>query len=183
MLNSYVKDGKIPLWSAAILLAFIVAFFIVLIVKFDIKKINYSIILSGVFIWVAGWFYYQTMLFEVPTGLNITSPALIPRIWVVALFVFAVWNIINELSEKRTFQKKGNLKILSKMLLALLIYFIAIPQIGYFISTPLFLLAGMYIMNYRKWPLMLINSFGFVLFSYLVFDLILRIELPLGNLF
>jgi len=183
LLNSYVKDGKIPLWSAAILIALFVAFFIVLIVKFNIKKINYSIVLSGVFIWVAGWFYYQTMLFEIPKGLNITSPALIPRLWIIALFVFAVWNIINELSGKRTVQKKGNLKILSKILLALLIYFIAIPQIGYFISTPLFLIAAMFIMKYRKWPLMIINSFGFVLFSYVVFDLILRIELPLGNLF
>ncbi len=183
LLNSYVKEGKLPLWSVAILLVFIVAFLLVLIVKFDIKKINYSIILSGVFIWVAGLFYYQTLLFEIPKGLNITSPALIPRIWVVALFVFAVWNIINELTGKRTIQKKGNLKILGKILIALLIYFIAIPQIGYFLSTPLFLIGGMYIMNYRKWSLMIINAFGFVLFSYLVFDLVLRIELPLGNMF
>ncbi|MDX5586180.1 MAG: tripartite tricarboxylate transporter substrate-binding protein [Aureibaculum sp.] len=183
LLNSYVKEGKLPLWSVAILLVFIVAFLIVLIVKFDIKKINYSIILSGIFIWVAGLFYYQTLLFEIPKGLNITSPALIPTIWVVALFVFAVWNIINELTGKRTTQKKGNLKILGKILIALLIYFIAIPQIGYFLSTPLFLIGGMYIMNYRKWSLMIINAFGFVLFSYLVFDLVLRIELPLGNMF
>jgi len=183
LLNSYVKNGKVPLWLAALLIALTVTFFLVLMVKFNLKKINYSIILSGVFIWVSAWFFYQTMLFEIPKGLNITSPALIPRLWVVALFVFAVWNIINELGGKRTSQKKGNLKILSKILLALLIYFIAIPQIGYFISTPLFLLASMYIMNYRKWPIMIVNSFGFVLFSYVVFDMILRIELPLGNLF
>ena len=183
LLNSYVKKGKIPLWSVAILIALIVAFIIFLILKFDLKKINYSIVLSGIFIWVASLFYYQTMLFEIPKGLNITSPALIPRLWVVALFTFSVWNIINELTVKRTIEKKGNLKMLSKTLLALLIYFIAIPQVGYFLSTPLFLIAGMYILNYRKWSLMIVNAFGFVMFSYVVFDVVLRIELPLGNLF
>jgi hypothetical protein len=54
---------------------------------------------------------------------------------------------------------------------------------GYFLSTPLFILAAMYFLNYRKMALMSINAFGFVLFSYLIFNKLLHIDLPLGWLF
>jgi hypothetical protein len=183
LLNTYVKEGKWPLWVVAIILAFFIGFVLLVFLKFDLNKLNYNIIISGIFIWIAAFFYYQTTLFDIPKGLNITSPALIPRIWVFALAVFCIWNIVNELKNKSPKIKSGRLTILGKMLLALLIYFIAIPYIGYFLSTPIFLITGMYILNYRKWSLMIVNAFGFVLFSYVVFDLLLKIELPLGSLF
>jgi len=182
LLNSYVKTGVLPLWSIAILLALAIVFILLLLLKFDFRKLNFNILFAGFFIWVAAFFYYQTMLFEIPQGLNITSPALIPRIWSVSLFIFALWNIYNELKGKNKPFKPGNIKLLIKILIILLLYFIAIPLIGYFISTPVFLLISMYILKYRKWSIMMINAFGFVLFSYLIFELLLKIDLPLGNL-
>lgn len=183
LLNKYVKDGKFPLWLVAVFLGLLIAFLLLAFMKFNFKRFNYNIILSGVFIWVGAFFLYQTMLFDIPQGLNITSPALIPRIWAFALIVFAIWNIANDILKGEIITKTGNIKTLGKIILALLIYFIAIPYIGYFLSTPIFLLVGMYILDYKRWSVMLINAFGFVLFSYVVFDLLLRIELPLGNLF
>ena len=154
-----------------------------MLLKFDFKRFSYRILLSGVFIWIAGFFFYQTTLFDIPPGLNITSPSLIPRLWAIALFVFAIWNLINELREKHKNAKTENLKMLGMIIVALLLYFITIPLLGYFLSTPIFLIAGMYLMKYRHWPVMIINAFGFVLFSYAVFDVLLKIDLPLGNLF
>ncbi|RLD26753.1 MAG: hypothetical protein DRI54_02245, partial [Bacteroidetes bacterium] len=116
-------------------------------------------------------------------GMNISSPALIPRLWSVLLVFFSGYNIISILREKEEPKKiKGNIKPLLLMFLFLLIYFIAIPWIGYFISTPLFIMAGIYTLGYKKMPVIIINAFGFVLFSYLVFQVILKIDLPLGNL-
>jgi len=180
LLNSYTKKGFIPLWAVGLFLLVFILFVFLIIFKFDFRKINFNIILSGVFIWIAAFFYYQTTLFIIPTGLNITSPALIPRIWSIALIVFGIWNILNELKGKNKPFKPGNLKLVAKILIALLIYFIAIPKIGYFFSTPIFLVASMYILKYRKWPIMIMNALGFVLFSYLIFQLLLKIDLPLG---
>ncbi len=182
LLNSYIKKGVFSLWVVGILIWLVIVFGLLILVRFDIKKINFNILLAGFFMWVAAFFYYQTMLFDIPEGLNITSPALIPRIWSIALFVFSVWNIYNELEGKNKPYKPGNIRLVSKILIVLILYFIMIPQIGYFLSTPVFLLMSMYILMYRKWWIMIINAFGFVLFSYLVFELLLKIDLPLGRL-
>lgn len=183
LLNTYVRQGYFNLWLIGLFAAIFIFLILMIILKFQISKLNYRILLSGVFIWVALFFYYQTTLFDIPSGLNISSPALIPRIWAVSLFVFAIWNLLNEIRDKQTKKKSENQKVLGLIILALLLYFITIPVIGYFLSTPLFLIAGMYIMKYRIWPIIIINAFGFVLFSYLVFDVLLRIDLPLGNFF
>ena len=182
LLDSYVKKGVVPLWLAAVILALAVCLFLLIILKFDYHKINYNLILSGFFMWIALFFYYQTMLFDIPEKLNVTSPAMIPRLWSLGLIVFVIWNIVNELKGKNKPAETGNIKLVLKILLLLVIYLISIPTIGYYISTPVFLLGSMYVLGYRKWEIMLINAFGFVLFSYLVFDILLKIELPLGNI-
>ncbi len=182
LLNSYVKNGILPLWGVAILLAIAIVFVFLLFFKFEIRKLNFNNLFAGFFIWVALFFYYQTMLFDIPPGLNITNPALIPRVWTVALLVFGIWNIYNEINDKNKPFKPGNINLVSKIVLVLLIYFVTIPLLGYFLSTPAFLLIAMYILKYRKWQIMVINAFGFVIFSYLVFELLLKIDLPLGSL-
>jgi tripartite-type tricarboxylate transporter receptor subunit TctC len=183
LLNSYVKKGPIPLLMMAVMLALFVIFVLFLLIGFNVKKFTYNLFLSGLFIWVALFYYYQTLLFDIPEGLNITSPALIPQLWAILLFIVSIWNLVNELKGKNKRIRNGRIKLVGKILLALLIYFIAIPQIGYFLSTPFFLLAGFYILKYRKIPVMITYSFGFVLFSYVVFQMLLKIDLPLGNLF
>ena len=183
LLNSYVKTGILPLWIMGLIFAVLIFLILFLIFKFDFYKINFNIILSGFFLWIAVFFYYQTMLFDIPEDLNITSPALIPRIWSVALFIVVIWNIINELKGKNKPVKTGNYKLTGKIILLLLIYFVAIPYIGYYLSTPVFLISAMYVLKYKKWSIMIINAIGFVLFSYLVFDILLKIELPLGRFF
>jgi len=183
LLNSYVKNGVIPLGLMAIIFALFIYFVLLLLVGFKVKKFTYNLVLSGLFIWISVFFIYQTFLFDIPKGLNITSPALIPRIWSVLLFITSIWNLVNELKGKNKRIRSGRVILVGKILLALLIYFIAIPQVGYFLSTPFFLLAGFYILKYHKWPVMITYSFGFVLFSYVVFQVLLRIDLPLGALF
>ncbi len=183
LLNSYVKKSIFPLWAMGLIFATVIYGILFWIFRFDFHRINFNVFLSGFFIWLSVFFYYQTMLFDIPGGLNITSPALIPRIWAIALFIAVIWNIINELKNKNKPVKTGNFKLTAKIILLLILYFIAIPYFGYFLSTPLFLIAAMYTLKYRKWSIMIINAFGFVLFSYLVFDILLKIELPLGRIF
>ncbi len=183
LLNNYVKNGILPLPVMAGLFALLMFFILLVFVRFNVKKLTYNLLLSGLFVWVSVLFYYQTLLFIIPDGLNITSPALIPRLWAVLLFITSVANLIKELKGKNKPVKSGRVYLVGKILMALLIYFVAIPEVGYFLSTPFFLLAGFYLLKYHKWPVMISYSFGFVLFSYVVFQLLLKIDLPLGALF
>ena len=183
LLNSYVNKGPVPLLMMAVIFALFIFFVLMLITGFKVKRLTYNLILSGVFVWISVFFFYQTFLFKIPEGLNITSPALIPRLWSVLLFVTAIWNLVNELKGKYKPVKSGRIKLTGKILLVLVLYFIAIPYAGYYLSTPFFLLAGFYILKYRKWPVMIAYGFGFVVFSFVVFQLLLKIDLPLGSLF
>ena len=183
LLSSYIKQTKIKTWFAGIIILAGVLILLLFIVKFNISRLSFDLLLSGFLLSVGLFFFYQTTLFIVPEGMNISSPALIPRLWSVLLVFFSGYNIISILREKGSPKKiKGNINTLLLIFLFLLIYFIAVPWVGYFISTPIFIMAGIYTLGYKKIPIIIINAFGFVLFSYLVFQVILKIDLPLGNL-
>lgn len=183
LLNSYVKKGVLPLWLMAVVFALLIFIVLFMFIRFNFKRFTFNLLLSGLFIWISIFFFYQTLLFDIPKGLNITNPALIPRLWSILLLITSIWNLVYELEGRNNPLKSGRIKLTGKMVAALLIYFITIPWIGYFLSTPFFLLAGFYILKYCKWPVMITYSLGFVLFSYVVFQMLLHIDLPLGYLF
>lgn len=183
LLNSYIKQTRIKTWLLGVIILCAVLLLLTFIVKFDLKKLSFDLLLSAFLMSVGLFFLYQTTLFIVPKNMNISSPALIPRLWSVLIIFFSGYNIISILRKKKVAPKiKGHIKPLLWMFLFLLIYFVAIPWIGYFISTPIFIMAGIYTLGYRNKPIIIINAFGFVLFSYLIFQVILKIDLPLGNL-
>ena len=179
LLVSFVNTSPLPL--LLVLLIILVAVFIVLLAirKFNIRKINYDQIIGGGIFSFALFFYYQTTLFQIPSTTSFTSPALIPRIWIFTLMLLSAVLIVK--SENQIFEKKHTSPKTVLILVVLLIgYLLAMQWMGYFIVTPLFILAAMYFLNYRKFSIMVINAFGFVLFSYFVFNKLLHIDLPLG---
>jgi tripartite-type tricarboxylate transporter receptor subunit TctC len=179
LLVSFVNTSPFPL--LLVLLIILVAVFIILLAirKFNIRKINYDQIIGGGIFSFALFFYYQTTLFQIPSTTSFTSPALIPRIWIFTLLLLSAVLIVK--SENKIFEKKQTSPKTVLILIVLLIgYLLAMQWMGYFIVTPLFILAAMYFLNYRKFSIMVINAFGFVLFSYFVFNKLLHIDLPLG---
>jgi len=183
LLSSYTKKTNVEVWQVGLFILFMVYLLILIFVKFNFSRLSFDLLLSGFLLSVGGFFFYQTTLFIVPEGMNITSPALIPRLWSVLLMIFSGYNTFSIIKNNTvTKNEGGDIKPLLIIFLLLLIYFISIPQIGYFLSTPLFIMAGIYTLGYRKSPIIIINAFGFVLFSYLIFQIVLNIDLPLGNL-
>ena len=67
------------------------------------------------------------------------------------------------------------------LVMAVLIgYFVAMPFMGYFLSTFLFIVLLLYVLSYpKKWLIYLIAG-GWCLASYLVFYKLFYIQLPLG---
>jgi tripartite-type tricarboxylate transporter receptor subunit TctC len=179
LLVTYVKEN--PLHPALIFFLIMTSVFLLLFVfiRFKIKQLNYDQIIAGGIITVSLFFLYQTFLFNIPGSVNITSPSLIPRIWIIILI------LLNSLLIYRSKGRPGHIETSSPgivwAIIALLLGYLASMQwVGYYITTPVFILSVMYILNYRRFNMMAVNAFSFVLFSYIIFNQLLHIDLPLG---
>jgi len=179
LLVSYVKESPTPI--LLVLLIVVIGIFLLLFAfnKFKIKNFSYDQIIAAGIISLSLFFYYQTILFQIPETVNITSPALIPRIWIFTLLLLSVILIVKSKNEGNVHANYSPKTVLI-IIAFLLVYLVAMQWIGYFFTTPVFILSTMYILKYRKISLMTINAFGFVLFSFFVFNKLLHIDLPLG---
>ena len=182
LLVDYTKDS--PVNTLLVLLIITIAVFLLLLAfnKFKISRINYDQMVAGAIIVFSLFFYYQTLLFQIPATVNITSPSLIPRIWIITLVLLSILLIIK--SKNKTYERLNTSPKTVLIIIAfLLVYLVAMQWLGYFFTTPLFILSTMYLLKYRKTAIMIINAVGFVLFSYFIFNKLLHIDLPLGWLF
>ncbi len=179
LLVSYVKESRIPLLVVLLIIVIVVFLLLFAFNKFNLRKINYDQIIGGGIFSLSIFFYYQTTLFQIPETVNITSPALIPDIWIIILLLLSVILIIKS-KNKKVERVSSSPKTVLIIIAFLLAYLMAMQWIGYFFTTPVFILATMYLLKYRKIALMAINAFGFVLFSYFIFNRLLHIDLPLG---
>lgn len=185
LLKNYTGRGPVPVWTAGVIILFLLTILLLFIVRFNLKRINQEMVMSTFFIWLALFFLYQISLFSIPDDLNITDPALVPLLWIILLIVLSVIQFFRSLKgadTKITHMNRNTWKVLLIILL-LIIYFVLIPLIGYFISTAFLIAVLMIILNFRDPSLIVISSTGFVIFSYLVFQLLLHIDLPAGRIF
>ncbi len=179
LLVSYVKESRIHLLVVFLIIVIVVFLLLFAFNKFSISKINYDQFIGGGIFSLSLFFYYQTTLFQIPETVNITSPVLIPGIWIIILLLLSVILIIKSKNNK-TERVNSSPKTVLIIIVFLISYLLAMQWIGYFFTTPVFIMATMYLLKYRKIALMVINAFGFVLFSYFIFNKLLHIDLPFG---
>lgn len=178
-LAAYQAQSKISLIYVFII---IVGFTLVLLLvfnKFNFRKISYDQFIAGGLISISLFFYYQTTLFLTPDNANVTNPSLIPRIWIVVLLLLSIILIVKSRNKRieTGSTNPGNVLIIIALLI---MYLLSMQWVGYFFTTPIFILITMYLLMYRKPAFMTINAFGFVIFSYFIFNKLLHIDLPLG---
>lgn len=179
LLVEYVKSSPLPLGLVLLIITGIVFLLLLGINGFKYHNISYIQLVAGGIISFSLFLFYQTMLFQIPSELNITSPALIPEIWIAVLVGLSVLLIAKERNQPDV-ASGADMKTVWIIIALLLAYLALMQWVGYYFTTPLFIMAAMYLLRYRKTAFMLIGSFGFVLFSYLVFNLLLHIDLPQG---
>ena len=182
LLVTYQKESAIHILLVLLIISIGVFILLLAINKFNISSIKYDQYIAGGVITISLFFYYQTILFEIPSTLNVTSPALIPRIWISILILISIILIFKS-KIKSIKQESYSPKTVLIIIVYLILYLVAMQWVGYYVTTPIFILATMYLLKYHKFAFMTINAFGFVLFSYLVFNQLLHIELPMGWLF
>ena len=180
LMVSYVKEGAVSLWVAAFIILIMTFLVLFAINRFSIRSFRYEQLVAGGMFWLALFFLYQTFLFRIPEKVNITSPALIPGIWIIILLFLSILLMFKSKAEVKSGKVTGHGKMVLIIIAYLILYLILMQWAGYFLTTPVFILATMFLLKYRKIEFMTINAFGFVLFSYFVFNRLLQIDLPLG---
>lgn len=109
------------------------------------------------------------------------GPELIPRLWIYLIVVLSgivLWQVLRGKDKVASKIEKPGLLIF--VMAALIGYFLAMPFLGYFLSTFLFIVLLLYALSYPKKVLIYVIAGGWCLASYLVFYKLLYIQLPLG---
>ena len=109
------------------------------------------------------------------------GPELIPRLWICLIIVLSAI-ILRQIFRGRDkvaskIEKPG---LLIFVMAALIGYFLAMPFLGYFLSTFLFIVLLLNVLSYPKKVLIYVIAGGWCLASYLVFYKLFYIQLPLG---
>jgi putative tricarboxylic transport membrane protein len=109
------------------------------------------------------------------------GPALIPRLWVYLIVVLSgiiLWQALR--GRDKVAPKIERPGLLVFVMVALIGYFVAMPFLGYFLSTFLFIVLLLNVLSYPKKVLIYVIAGGWCIVSYLVFYKLFYIQLPLG---
>ncbi len=178
----YFSEGIGLLWLTIVVVAVLVGLGIA--VRFsrmrpylgNILLPAYLIVLSLVF-WV--------FTFDFPE--DVAGAAVIPRLYIFLILVLSGLILLQIFRGKEKavprLERKGFLFLVMAILIA---YFLAMPWMGYFLSTFLFIVLLMHMLAYKQKGRIWLIAGGWVIFSYFLFYRLLYIQLPLGvfeNLF
>ncbi len=138
-------------------------------------------ILIPLFLIILSLFLY-TLTGAFPSGkLSKTAgPAAMPRLWLYGLIFFNGWLLAQNIKNPQQEEARPNGRQALGLVGVMLVYLISLPYLGYYISTFIFLIVGSYLLRYRKHALILATAAGFTALSYLIFNQVLQVPLPLG---
>lgn len=109
------------------------------------------------------------------------GPAVIPRLYIFLILVLSGIILMQIFRGKEEVVPKiERTGLLALVTVTLIGYFLAIPVMGYFLSSFLFIVLLLNMLSYRKKRLIYLIAGGWVVFSYFAFYKLLYIQLPLG---
>lgn len=142
------------------------------------------LVLLGI-LWVGILFFFITFAFRVPRFANVvTTGATIPRFWFYVLIPVSLLAFIPMLKgEEIPDEHSGSLSRVGLVFAVLVVSLLLFQFIGYYISSALFLVAVMWLLDSRSKIDLIVVPVGWVIFSYFFFYRLLYVRLPIGSLF
>ena len=143
-------------------------------------------VIALILIMLSLFLYFVTMDFPVGKLSKTVGPASMPQLLIYALIVFCLVLIFNSVRKKvkvNSVPKEGSILKVVILIVLMTGYLLIINYLGYFISTFIFLISGIYLMSYRKHWLIFTVVAGFLIIVYIAFLKILQIPLPKGIIF
>ncbi len=128
--------------------------------------------------------YYLSLGFDVGKLSGSIGPATIPRLWAIFLFLFSAALLFKKIKyRKPVVNKNRNTKRTLGLILLMIFYFLGMNYAGFYISTGLFLPAGILWLNYRNYIVITLTTASFLLLSYYIIQIVLQVPLPGGSFF
>lgn len=106
----------------------------------------------------------------------------IPRLWIYLLLPLALWQVNLILRGRVTVNGTEPANLLLPFLGLFVGYTLVMPVFGYLLATLIYLPAGFWLLNYQRPGQIAALTLGWMLFSLLVFQHLLNVDLPVGAL-
>lgn len=176
--KSINKGPGLMISLGILLIIFAIAVFIVY--KSTKKNFLGRILIPLAFIEVALLFFLISLGFP---QRDEVGPAIVPRIWIAGLIGLSLFILIRALiGYEEQDPKAGRIDKVLLFIGLTILYLYLIQYIGYFISTFIFIIAGMSMLSYRNVKVMVAVAGGWLIFSYFAFYKLLYVPLPVGKL-
>ena len=142
------------------------------------------LVLVAIF-WIGLLFYFITFSFRVPRFASVaTTGATVPRFWFYVLIPISLLALIPILkSQEIPDEKPGNVWRVGIVFGTLVLSLVSFRYIGYYLSSAIFLVVVMWVLDSRSKTDLIAIPVGWVIFSYFFFYRLLYVRLPIGTLF
>ncbi|MBT4291968.1 hypothetical protein HOD41_04695 [bacterium] len=114
-------------------------------------------------------------------GQNV-GPNTIPIIWAIVLILFSLMQITSAMKNPQA-NKHGRISLVMIVSALMILFVTLLPLIGFFLSTLILLVGGIYAMEYKKHLTVVLVATGMLLFCWAIFIKTLGLPLPSGSLF
>ena len=174
--------GKGPgLWTLLAVLTVILIIIAFIIIKSSKRKYAGRLIIPVFFIEFSIFFGILTLGF--PVKGDEVGPGVVPGLWIIGILGFSILLLIRGLIKHEDEDPKwGRTDKVAVFIGMTILYLIIMQLIGYYLSTIIYLILGMYYLAYRDWKVMISLTAGWILFSYFAFYRLLYVPLPRGLL-
>lgn len=130
---------------------------------------------------ISSFLFYESFKFP-STSTRDIGAAFIPRVYFGILITLGVILIVQEMIKRPKSYDRHIKRVLLSMGL-FLTYLLLVPILGFYISTPLLVFLFLWIANGRKKLFLTLIPIGITLFVFVVFEVLLKIQIPKGIFF
>lgn len=146
-------------------------------------KFNIPNLISGIIVTVLG-LSFLILSFGINTNSSdIFNASFMPKIYTILIILFGVTIIINSFKNKLNTQSAKEYKGPIMTMFLVVIYVIAIPIIGYYLSTIIMIFSFLLIIRFENKVLLILTPFIASGLVYVIFEILLKVPIPAGSLF
>ena len=183
-ISTFLAAPENFLWTALIFVALMVAFWVLYTFVPRLKPYRGQLMVITFICLFTLLLFLCTFSFRVKKIMKYTNAATMPRTWValmVPVILLVVVSILNGSTQPDEPFKRWKLALgIGVAVFASVFLF---DYIGYYLSSALFLVLTMWLMKERKILRLVLTPICWCLFTWLVFDKLLYISLPTGQVF
>ncbi len=160
-------------------LVFLILF---LVVKFGRRKMTGQVSIAATTLALALLFLLYAFSFPPPGNGQSVGAASIPIIWALVLIIFSLMQIVGSLNKPQE-NSRGKIRLVLSVCVLMILFVGLLPIFGFFPSTLILLVGGIYAMGYRKHITVGLLTVGMMVFCWLIFIKTLGLPLPMGSFF